>query len=198
MINPTCFTRDSGFFKDQDAKLTPRPEKVWNDFSVVSKLGRETIWSGRSISTLSAYKISLNSSSPFSHPLMSVFVMIALANGSIARAKTSGDRGQPWRVPLLREKYSEEQPGRLIRVLWYRALKAFTNSPENPNLVSTASIYGQRTLSKALCMSKPRIRTLREKRSASWIILDVRRILSVICLVGIKPVCSGPIGQYSA
>lgn len=48
-------------------------------------------------------------------------------------------------------------------------------------------------LSKALCISQPRSKTLREQISAACIMLAANLILSVICLDEINLVCSGPI-----
>lgn len=47
---------------------------------------------------------------------MSMLFLIAQARGSIARAKSRGERGQPCLVPLVRGKKSELLPGSLIRV----------------------------------------------------------------------------------
>lgn len=66
--------------------------------------------------------------------------------------------------------------------------KRLKSPPEKTNLDKIVSRYYQRTLSKALFMARLKNKTLRELTSASLIMFQARRMLSVICVVGIKPV----------
>lgn len=67
------------------------------------------------------------------------------ASGSITRLKIDGERGQPWRVPLVIGKCLERRPDvrTLADGLEYRAIIADRIGPLNPNLVSTATMYPQ-------------------------------------------------------
>lgn len=90
--------------------LILRPEIAENGCSISYRLGREAIGADKTIRISSAKNKLLCSLSRHSIPLISGQAQILIANGSIARTKTSGDRGHPCRVPLQILKGWEEYP----------------------------------------------------------------------------------------
>lgn len=77
---------------------------------MASRFGEEIKGEVKKIWTSSANKHSLCRSLPSFRPWIFGLQWIRRARGSISRAKRSGERGKPWRVPCSMGKGSERNP----------------------------------------------------------------------------------------
>ena len=126
-------------------------------------------------------------------PFISLFCLIAAANGSIFIAKSKVLRQSPCLTPLCKSKNSEQHPFTLTRDFGflYMALTQFTNSGWNPIADSVLYKKSQFTVSNAFCASKLMSIDVCLFFLAQVIMFRVLLILLAPCQLGMNPVWSG-------